>query len=77
MSSECASIEKPQCPQCGSTEHVIPIIYGKPTQELLDEWAKYEIVLGAHIKIHGRQPPWTCTQCNIFIDIPDDPSRSD
>ena len=76
MPPEHASMEKPQCPQCGSTEHVIPIVYGKPTRELLEQWAAYEIALGASIKINGRQPPWACAQCNIFIDMPDD-SRSE
>ena len=60
--------EKPQCPQCGSTERVIPIVYGKPTRELLEQWAAYEVVLGASIKINGRQPPWTCTKCNVLIE---------
>ena len=65
-----ASTEKPQCTQCSSSEYVIPIIYGKPTAELLEQWKQHEILLGGGLKIDGKQPPWTCTRCDILIDIP-------
>ncbi|MDP3779554.1 MAG: hypothetical protein Q8R30_05970 [bacterium] len=60
--------EKPACPMCKSPDCVIPIIYGKPTKELLDQWSKGEIELGGCLSLDGRQPPWTCIACAILID---------
>lgn len=58
---------KPYCPVCKSCNYVIPIIYGKPTKELLEQWQKKEIELGGSLVINGIQPPWTCTRCKIFV----------
>lgn len=60
-------VQTPCCPVCQSRNYVIPIIYGKPTKELLDQWSKGEIELGGALVIKGRQPPWTCTRCKIFV----------
>lgn len=60
--------QKPVCPTCKSSDHVIPIIYGKPTKELLDQWSKGEIELGGCLSLDGRRPPWTCMSCAILID---------
>ena len=68
--SNTTQTEKPQCPQCNSHEYIIPVIYGKPTRPLLEQWKKNEIELAGFISINGTQPPWTCTQCLILIDAP-------
>ncbi|MDP3778836.1 MAG: hypothetical protein Q8R30_02165 [bacterium] len=62
------NLQKPPCPQCGSSISVIPIIYGAPTKELLEQMSRGQIELGGHIMVGNRQPPWTCTQCQILID---------
>ena len=59
--------QAPCCPTCQSRDYVIPIIYGKPTKELLERWSKGEIELGGALVIHGTQPPWTCTRCKIIF----------
>ncbi|MEK7083288.1 MAG: hypothetical protein AAB972_03880 [Patescibacteria group bacterium] len=66
------SSEAPYCPTCESRDYVIPIIYQKPTKELLRQWSKGEIELGGVLMIHGTQPPWTCMRCKILICLPKD-----
>ena len=61
--------EKPLCPECSSSDSVIPIIYGAPTKVLLEQMSRGQIELGGHIMVGNRQPPWTCTACQILIDI--------
>ena len=62
--------EKPLCLQCKSSKDVIPMIYGKPTEQLLKRWTKHEIELGGCITVNNAQPPWTCITCAILIDTP-------
>ncbi len=69
-------LEKPPCPECGSSASVIPIIYGAPTKELLEQMSRGQIELGGHIMVGNRQPPWTCTKCQILIDTEDMPLQS-
>ncbi len=76
MDSRGSASEKPLCPECNSSASVIPIIYGAPTKELLEQMSRRQIELGGHIMVGNRQPPWTCTTCQILIDTKDMPPQS-
>lgn len=67
MTIEEAHQKTPCCPICKSHNYVIPIIYGKPTKELLEQWKKKEIELGGSLTINSTRPQWTCTRCKIFV----------
>ena len=51
--------EYPECPQCGSRENVVPIIYGYPGPELRDAAERGEVKLGGCV-ISGDDPRWYC-----------------
>ena len=51
----------PKCPHCGSTE-VIPILYGYPGDEMLEQLHRGEIALGGCC-ITDDQPNWRCKKC--------------
>lgn len=36
----------PACPQCGSDENVLPIVYGYPSEELFEAAERGEVALG-------------------------------
>ena len=49
------------CSECGSA-NVIPIVYGKPGQELMDEAERGEVKLGGCVI--SRESPYNyCTDC--------------
>ena len=54
--------KKRKCPKCESKE-VVPIIYGMPSEELLEEMGKGEVALGGCCIIEG-QPEWYCKTCD-------------
>ncbi len=54
--------EPPPCPECGSSESVVPIIYGYPSEELVEAAAKGEVKLGGCI-VTGDDPGWHCKSC--------------
>ena len=68
MAQEISFEEKPKCPDCQSDSHVIPVVYGMPTKELLDKDEKGEIQFAGRVSVNGREPPWTCMYCGILID---------
>ena len=51
----------PTCPKCGSSEY-IPIIYGKPNDELIEKAEKGEVVLGGCIVTPDRNL-FRCKEC--------------
>ena len=51
----------PVCPNCGSTEY-IPIIYGEPSPELMEQAEKGEVVLGGCIITPDRDL-FVCKEC--------------
>lgn len=59
--------QTPCCPVCQFYNYVIPIIYGKPTKELLERWNRGKIELGGALVIDGARPQWTCIRCKIFV----------
>lgn len=55
-------INKYICPIC-KKRSVVKIIYGYPSQELLDEAIKKEVVLGGCI-VEETSPEFHCLKCN-------------
>ncbi|MCD6309835.1 MAG: hypothetical protein J7M18_03915 [Candidatus Eremiobacteraeota bacterium] len=53
--------EKPVCPRC-SSEKVIPIVYGYPSQESLEMKKSGEIKFGG-LKLSEDKPGWHCKDC--------------
>ncbi|MCP4228947.1 MAG: hypothetical protein GY771_02205 [bacterium] len=49
------------CSECGS-EDVIPIVYGKPGQELIDRSERGEVKLGGCV-VSRESPYWYCKDC--------------
>jgi predicted RNA-binding Zn-ribbon protein involved in translation (DUF1610 family) len=49
------------CPICNK-KSVVKIVYGYPSQELLDEAIKKEVVLGGCI-VDEANPEFQCLQC--------------
>jgi hypothetical protein len=43
---ETASQSTPACPECGSNEYVVPIVYGYPSEELFEAADRGEVCLG-------------------------------
>ena len=68
MAQERLSGEKSKCPECKSSNFVIPVVYGMPTKELLEKDEKEEIQFAGRVSVNGREPPWTCMYCGILID---------
>jgi hypothetical protein len=59
---DCAEEETPACPECGSNENVIPIIYGYPGPELREAAERGEVFLGGCV-MTGDDPLWYCKAC--------------
>ncbi|UCE28456.1 MAG: hypothetical protein JSW52_10515 [Candidatus Coatesbacteria bacterium] len=59
---ECAEEEIPACAECGSSENVIPIIYGYPGPELREAAERGEVFLGGCV-MTGDDPLWYCKSC--------------
>ena len=53
--------DRPECPKCGS-EHVLPIAYGLPGPEMMEDVRRGEIELGGCV-ISGNDPQWSCQAC--------------
>jgi len=51
-----------QCPNCNSTNDVIPIQYGLPSSDMRYEWAAGKIKLGGCVVEPGN-PNWHCKKC--------------
>jgi hypothetical protein len=52
---------KPICPKCDS-ENVTPIIYGQPSQEIMRQVKRREIVLGGSV-MRRNSPDYACQDC--------------
>lgn len=52
----------PTCPNCGSLD-VIPIAYGYPGPEMMEEMERGEIILGGCC-IEQHQPTHECKPCS-------------
>jgi hypothetical protein len=59
---DCTEEETPACPECGSSENVIPIIYGHPGPELREAAERAEVWLGGCV-MTGEDPLWYCNDC--------------
>jgi hypothetical protein len=56
------------CPQCGAAE-VVPIIYGFPGPQLVEEAERGEVALG-ECRVSDDDPKWCCQQCDYSgLDI--------
>lgn len=57
------SRSKPRiCPNCGSGK-VLPIVYGYPGPEMMEEYDDEKILLGGCC-ITGDDPEWGCADCD-------------
>ncbi|MFB3918366.1 MAG: hypothetical protein ACE14M_16675 [Terriglobales bacterium] len=59
---------KPLCPECGYDDQVVPIIYGEPDRELIEESQRGEVALGGCIT--DASPAWYCKGCLCKFDSP-------
>lgn len=50
------------CPKCGSSQGVVPIVYGYPGEELMKKAQKGDVKLGGCI-IGENNPNWHCNRC--------------
>ena len=50
---------KKKCPKCGKNDEVIPILYGEPTQEAMDEINRGLWAMGGCI-VDFDSPKWYC-----------------
>ncbi len=51
-----------KCPECSSM-HTVPILYGYPMEEAMDEARRGKIELGGCV-IHGDDPRSYCKDCH-------------
>jgi hypothetical protein len=56
------SLQKPSCPQCGSTD-VAHIVYGLPSPETLKRHARDKTVKFGGCCVSQNSPKWTCNKC--------------
>ena len=54
--------KKPKCPKCNS-DNVVPIAFGYPSPEMMEEAESGEIVLGGCC-IEENDPEWHCKDCD-------------
>ncbi len=54
-------LERPKCPKCGSAK-ALPICYGFPGLEMLEDAMEGKIILGGCV-IRGGEPTWRCDEC--------------
>lgn len=55
------SEKKHICPECKATE-IVDVVYGYPSEEILQSWFKKEIELGGCI-IGKQNPSHKCKKC--------------
>ena len=53
---------RPACPDCGTNENVVPIVYGKPGRELVEAAERGEVVIKGCVR-PGEAPEWHCKSC--------------
>lgn len=54
-------VAKPSCPKCGLDKDVIPISYGLPSPEMMEQAERGEIELGGCMPVVGEE--WFCKTC--------------
>ena len=54
----------PVCPECGS-DNSIPIIYGKPSTELIEKAEKGEVILGGCVP---EKYNFKCKDCEAYYE---------
>ncbi|MCH8814788.1 MAG: hypothetical protein IH957_06765 [Chloroflexi bacterium] len=52
----------PSCPACGTSNSVIPIIFGYPGQSLMEEAQSAEVAL-AGCEVNEVEPSHVCKRC--------------
>ena len=55
---------KKKCPNCSSTEFVVPIRYGMPGLEMQQKFYEGEIKLGGCM-VAMDNPDWHCKKCEL------------
>ncbi|MBI1883479.1 MAG: hypothetical protein HYS08_04645 [Chlamydiae bacterium] len=53
----------PACPVCGSSENVVRIVYGYPSEKLMKEADEGKVKLGGCV-IGGADPRFYCKKCD-------------
>ncbi|MGD8719012.1 MAG: hypothetical protein PVH29_09345 [Candidatus Zixiibacteriota bacterium] len=54
--------DRPACPVCGSKKNVVPIVYGKPSWELVEAARRGEVVIEGCVHPEDA-PEWHCRSC--------------
>lgn len=57
----------PVCPECGYDDQVVPIVYGYPDRQLIEESQRGEVALGGCIA--DDTPAWYCKGCLHKFDL--------
>ncbi len=50
------------CPQCGRSDRTVPIVYGKPGPDLINDARQGKCVL-AGCMVKADSPKWNCQEC--------------
>ncbi|CAN5775525.1 hypothetical protein BH18ACT17_BH18ACT17_09430 [soil metagenome] len=54
-----------RCPRCGSPS-LKDIVYGTPEDpELLNLWARGQVMIRPHRTTDGASPGWMCAECGL------------
>ncbi len=70
-----ATTRQRRCVRCGSSD-AIPIVYGLPTWEAVEEAQRGQIVLGGCVIGH-ESPAFECAGCGAALPWVRDESRAD
>ena len=60
--SKVAHPRPPACPECGYYDQVVPIVYGLPGPELIEQARRGELALGGS-PLGADSPAWYCKGC--------------
>lgn len=55
--------EKKTCPKCNTNEHVVPIVYGYPSEEM-EAYAKENKIAFGGCCVSPFEPNWHCERCD-------------
>ena len=56
------------CPRCGKSDAIVPILYGLPAGEAMEEAERGEIALGGCM-VGDIDPNYRCGRCLISFDF--------
>ncbi len=69
-----------RCPFCGAAR-VVPVAYGMPSRDLLEQAEAGELVLGGCC-LDAESPRWACLECQAqwgrlgdVVELPPSPAR--